>query len=207
LRKDVRLAKKSSNRYVELLNLKPESAWETIIGLSSDLSGQHHQVRSAILDIHAWVESEIRHFLFFYMRGMILYKDKSELEEKSKLLKKNIDRQMFGQIWRNIEHAVVGSPWPDLLNINEINLTRNQVAHGSEFAKIKYRGRNPFFEVDCFANLYFDAWAISQSMLKLFHKSIEESIMNLQYYRAACSAYKEKFGDLDFEFKYQSPFK
>ncbi len=198
--------KKDPNRYLKLLNIHPENALAKISELSSALTGEHHQIRSIILELQAWVEIQVRQYLYFYLRGMILYKDKDELISKSKKLQKNIEGMMFGQMWKLMEHAIEGSPWPDLLSIPEINSTRNKVAHNNNANDVTYKGRNPFFDIDCLAQLYFDCWAISQTMPKLFHKTIEASIENLQYYRTGYYAYREKFGELEFEYKYKSPF-
>lgn len=198
--------KENKNRYLDLLNLTEDTAWNEVTMLASELSGKHHSVRSSIIDLHLWVEGELRRYIYFYLRGMLIYKTKSELEKKARLLLKNIDGMHFGQMWKMVEHAIVGSPWPDPENIKEINITRNQIAHRNLYKNAMYRGRSPFDNPDCFAQMYFDAWAISQSMPKLFHRTIESHIMTIQEQNAELEAYRSKFGRIDFSFRYKSPF-
>ena len=79
--------------------------------------------------------------------------------------------------------------WPsdDLCSIQAINETRNIAAHGGNTDKVLYKGRNPFLDADCFAQLYFDVWAIKQSMSRFFDMVIEKP-------KAQLRRYVEKYG-------------
>jgi hypothetical protein len=59
-----------------------------------------------------------------------------------------------------------------LESIEAINETRNKAAHGGDTAKVLYQGRNPFRDPDAFAQMYFDVWAIKQSISKFFERAI-----------------------------------
>jgi hypothetical protein len=192
--------------YLNRLNLDAKTVWREVPKLASELSGDHHVVRSAIIDLHLSVEIEMRRFLYFFLRGMILGKDKEERNKKAQPLLRSVDSFTFGQMWRIMQFAIKGGPWPDLAQIGELSKTRNQVAHGTPVEQIDYRGRNPFLDGDCFAQMYFDAWAISQCFPKLLYKIIEEPIVNSQYYRADFEAYRARYGEIEFDFKYRSPF-
>jgi hypothetical protein len=49
-------------------------------------------------------------------------------------------------------------------------------------ATVTYRGRNPFKDPDCFAQMFLDVWAIKQSLTKYFEIAIEAPIARLQRY-------------------------
>ena len=69
-----------------------------------------------------------------------------------------------------------------------INETRNLAAHG-DITKVLYKGRSPFIDADCFAQMYFDVWAIKQAIPKFFWHTIQKP-------QARLRRYYEKFGDI-----------
>jgi hypothetical protein len=73
--------------------------------------------------------------------------------------------------------------------IGALNETRNLAAHQSDITKVLYKGRSPFSDPDCFAQMYFDVWAIKQSMPKFFWHTIEKP-------REKLRRYYEKFGEI-----------
>jgi hypothetical protein len=76
-----------------------------------------------------------------------------------------------------------------LESIEAINETRNKAAHGGDTAKVLYQGRNPFRDPDAFAQMYFDVWAIKQSISKFFERAIT-------YPKEKLLRYYEKYGDI-----------
>jgi hypothetical protein len=69
-------------------------------------------------------------------------------------------------MWRVLKPVMV--EWSqDFESIEEINNTRNAAAHRN-IARVTYKGRSPFTEPDCLCQMYFDVWAIKQSIAKFF---------------------------------------
>jgi hypothetical protein len=78
--------------------------------------------------------------------------------------------------------------YPDFASIEEINKTRNSAAHG-KINKIKYKNRSPLENPDCLCQMYFDVWAIKQSISKFLGR------VTRPYYQLR--AYYEKYGDIE----------
>ena len=92
-------------------------------------------------------------------------------------------------MYRVLEPVLNSWPYPDLQSIRDINEARNIAAHGDGVEKVSYKGRNPFEDADCFAQMYFDVWAITQSMAKYFDWVIEGP-------KAQLRSYVDKYGPL-----------
>lgn len=192
-------------RYLDLLGLDEDEARVRIPVMASELSGEQHAIRSTILDLQLTVEIELRRILFHHFRKLILVSNDDERVVKERTLNASIDRLNFGQMWKLIEFAIKDCPWPDLELIPEINKTRNQVAHGEQIEKIRYRGRNPFSDADCLASMYFDVFAIKSSLPRFFWRTIEEPDWQLKYFYSAYHEYKKRFGDIDFRIDDKRP--
>lgn len=97
-------------------------------------------------------------------------------------LEKRIERLGFMEIYRVLQPCLNSWPYPELTYIQQINEARNAAAHSSSVDRVKYKGRNPFKDADCFAQLYFDVWAIKQAMAKYFDRTIERPVRLLRRY-------------------------
>lgn len=176
--------------YLDLLNFKSaEEAYEGVKELASNLDDKQHQIRSCIFDLHAAVEVELRRVFYHTFKAQLFLTDNEKENEKT-LAKfdRTIGRLGFMDMYRVLEPILNSWPYPDLQSIRDINEARNIAAHGDGVEKVAYKGRNPFEDADCFAQMYFDVWAITQSMAKYFDRAIERP--NVQLRR-----YVEKYGD------------
>jgi len=180
----------SPNRYLELLNLKTrEEAYKWVKKMASDLSEDEHTVRSCIFDLHASVELELRRIYYHLFKQLLfLTDDEAENEKTLAEFNKTISNVSFGQMYRVLQ-PIMNKWYGEFENIGDVNETRNLAAHHSDEAKVLYKGRSPFSDADCFAQMAFDVWAIKQSMPKFFWHTIEKP-------REKLRRYYEKFGDI-----------
>jgi hypothetical protein len=181
----------SPNRYLELLNFKTrEEAYQKVKEMTpSTLTEEQHTVRSCIFDLHASVELELRR-IYYHVFHALLFLTDDEAENAKTLaeFEKTISNVSFGQMYR-VLRPIMNKWYGDFEEIGAINETRNLAAHQSEISKILYKGRSPFVDADCFAQMYFDVWAIKQSMSKFFWFTIEKPRVQLR-------RYYEKYGDI-----------
>jgi hypothetical protein len=154
----------AKNRYMDLLNITDEnSVLSQIKHLTSDLTDQEHLIRSCIFDLHAAAEVELRRIFFRHFQFLLFLTDNKEANKKTKdSFEKMIERLGFMEMWR-VLRPVLTAWYPDFESIEKINETRNQAAH-VDVKKVRYKGRNPFTDPDCFCQMYFDVWAINQCM-------------------------------------------
>lgn len=180
-----------SRRYMDLLNLKtPEDAYRQVKELASSLSDDEHVIRSCIFDLHAVVELEMRRIYYRVFKALLfLTNDDAENKKTLARFERTVDRLSFMDMYRVLRPIFNSWPYPDLEAIESVNDTRNRVAHGSDVRAVLYKDRNPFFDPDAFAQMYFDVWAIKQSIAKLYDWTIEGPKLRLRQYR-------EKFGEL-----------
>ena len=85
-------------------------------------------------------------------------------------------------MYRVLKPCLNSWPYPELDYIQDINDARNGVAHSDAVNRVSYKGRNPFKDADCFAEMYFDVWAIKQAMAKYFEWVIERQPEILKRY-------------------------
>jgi hypothetical protein len=179
----------SGRRYMDLMNLgTPEEAYREVKALASDFSDDEHLIRSC--DLHAAVEIELRRIYYHVFKSLLFLTDDEEKNaETLAKFDKMIQRLGFMDMYRVLGPILNSWPYPDLESIAAINETRNSAAHGGDTAKVLYKGRNPFRDPDAFAQIYFDVWAIKQSIPKFFNWTITGPKEKLR-------RYYEKFGDI-----------
>jgi hypothetical protein len=171
------------NRYLDLLNFKSaEEAYAEVKKLASSLNDKEHLIRSSIFDLHAAVEVELRRIFYHTFYAQLFLTDDEQHNKKVEAdFEKMIDRLGFMDMFRILRPVLYSWPYPDLESIQAINETRNQAAHG-DMGKVQYKHRNPFEDGDCFAQMYFDVWAIKDTISKFFDRSIERPKRLLKRY-------------------------
>jgi hypothetical protein len=181
----------ADDRYLRLLNIgSAKDAHREIKKLASDLTDDEHAIRSCIFDLHAAVETELRRVYYHLFKNMLfLTDDEKKNAETEKAFSMMIERLSFTDMHRVLRPILNSWPYPELAYIDDINLARNRAAHGGSLDKLEYQGRNPFKDPDCFAQMYFDVWAITQSMAKFFDWTISMP-------REKAKRYYKKFGDI-----------
>ncbi len=160
----------------------PEEAYAQVRELASDLTTDQHLIRSCIFDLHAAVEVELRRVFYHTFKPQLFLTQDERQNEKTTA---GFDRVMRGlgfmHIYRILQPVLDSWPYPDLQSIGDLNATRNATAHGG-VAGVSYKGRNPFNDADCFAQMFFDVWAIRQSMTKIFERVIQMPGVRLKRY-------------------------
>jgi hypothetical protein len=181
----------ADRRYMDLLHLKTtEQVYREVKRLASDLSDDEHLIRSCIFDLHAAVEIELRRIYFHVFKALLfLTHDEAENAKTIATFEKVIERLGFMEMYRVLKPVLNSWPYPDLQSIEAINVTRNEVAHRGDTSKVSYKNRNPFRDPDAFAQMYFDVWAIKQSIPKFFDWTITGPKEKLR-------RYYEQFGDI-----------
>ena len=175
---------KNSERYLKLMNFdSPEQAYAEVKQLASELSDKDHLVRSCIFDLHAAVELELRRIYYHTFKTHLFLTDDDENNEKvTKEFSKKIERLSFMDMYRVLRPCLNSWPYPEFAYIQNINDARNAAAHSDAIDSVNYKGRNPFKDADCFAEMYFDVWAIKQNIAKYFDHTIERQGRILKRY-------------------------
>ena len=176
--------KERKSDYLKLLSFSStEEAYAGVKDLASNLNDKEHQIRSCIFDLHAAVEVELqRVFYHTFKAQLFLTDDEKKNEETLAKFDRMVRRLGFMDMYRVLEPILNSWPHPELQYIREINNARNAAAHGDGPDKVSYKKRNPFKDVDCFAEMYFDVWAITQAMAKYFNWVIEMPKAKLRHY-------------------------
>jgi hypothetical protein len=171
------------NRYLDLLSFESaEQAYAEVKKLASSLDDKEHFIRSCIFDLHAAAELELRRVLYHTFNPQLCRTDDEEHNERVEAeLEKRIQRLGFMEMFRILSPVLNSWPYPELKNIQAVNETRNQAAHG-DIKRVRYKGRNPFEDGDCFAQMYFDVWAFKNVMSRFFGFAIERPITLLKRY-------------------------
>ena len=184
----------NTNRYLDLLNFRTaEEAYAQVKKMASSLSDDEHLIRSCIFDLHAAAEIELRRIFYRTFKTQLFLTDDEEQNQKTLAqFDKMIDGLSFMGMYRVLQPILKSWPSPDLQSIQHINETRNLAAHKDSPEGISYRGRNPFKDADCFAQMYFDVWAFKQSIAKYFELAVERPIERL---RAQLQRYVTKYGE------------
>jgi len=172
------------NQYLDLLNISSASdAYAAVKELASSLSDDEHLIRSCIFDLHAAVEIELRRIFYHTFKAQLFLTDDEEKNKEALAdFDKMIGRLGFMDMYRVLQPILKFWPAPDLRFIQYINETRNRAAHKDSIEEVTYRGRSPFKDADCFAQMYFDVWAIKQGLAKYFEIAIDAPIARLQRY-------------------------
>jgi hypothetical protein len=152
--------------YIELLNCKtPGEVYTTVRNYISGLTEQEHLVRSTILDIHADLERAMKQAFYQVMLDSVFHgDDDDEYKQSCVALEEMVDGLSFGAVYNVLKPLFAAFPADDLASIKPIQDVRNSVAHRTDMSKIDYRGRNPFTDPDCLAQLYLDGWAVREEI-------------------------------------------
>lgn len=163
--------------YVKFIHCKtPQEVYKQVPSWSSNLSEHEHMVRSVILDIHATIESGIKEILFLHMAEMVVWwkGPKKEYEASRQKLEKTIQKMSFSQVYRLLCPCFEVFQSKELTEyLPAIDTLRNEVAHRSGKAAL-YKGRSPFSDHDCFAQLYVDSWAINLALGEFIERRIDD---------------------------------
>jgi hypothetical protein len=169
-------APKSNGHYMWLINCQtPEEVYATTRRWTSDLTEREHLVRSTILDIHADVERLMKQVLYQLLLT-IMFKgdDNDEYRKRCSELWETVTRLNFATVHRVLKIPFEAFPASELADISAINEVRNEVAHQERMADVKYKGRKPFCEAECMAQLFFEAWAVRQALSHFYERMIDE---------------------------------
>jgi hypothetical protein len=169
-----------------MINVKsPSEAYEYVKQLSSALTDDEHLVRSCIFDLHAAVEIELKR-VFSHTFSPLLFRadDDDQNRESEEALDKMISKLSFAQVYRVLKPILDSWPYPDLMSIQALNDARNQVAHETDIGKVDYKGRNPFSDADCFAQMFIDVFAIREAIAEFFDHGVDYQKTVLERYVA-----------------------
>lgn len=165
---------------------KPEEVLEKVKKLSSSLSNDEHIIRSIILDIHASVEMRMEQILYYHMSSITFKDANGKIDEKAKeKLVDTISNMSFYRIYELLEPCFKAFPHGDLQHIKDINNVRNKTAHG-DIDKVRYKGRNPFRNFDCLAQIFVDSFAAKKALSKFYERMIDDP-------KALFEIYKEEY--------------
>jgi DNA-directed RNA polymerase subunit F len=172
------------DRYLELMNFSsPEEAYERVKELASGLSDNQHLIRSCIFDLHAAIELELRRILYHTFKAQLfLTSDEKKNSATIAEMDKMIRRLSFMDMYRILRPVLESWPYGDFQSIGPLNDARNTAAHGDAVDKVLYKGRNPFMDADCFAQMYFDVWAVQQGIAKFFDRVVDRPSRVLKRY-------------------------
>lgn len=163
----------SKDGYLKLVGFEtPEQAYRKIKEWTSDLSDDEHFIRSVIFDIHAGIEARLRQILYHYFKPLTFTTGKEGEDDKVLGdLEKMVTGLSFGQMYRLLWPILKNWPF-DIDSLKPLNELRNQAAHVNSIKKVSYKGRNPFTDADCFAQVFFDAWVVRGELAKFFEKRV-----------------------------------
>jgi hypothetical protein len=179
---------KNKDRYLDLMNLTPREAYKRVKDMASYLTDDEHLIRSCIFDLHAAVEIELKRIIYHTFKAQLfLTNDEKKNQKTIAKFHKMIRRLGFSDMYRILEPIFDSWSYPDLKSIQNINEVRNAVAHGNAMDHVDYKGRNPFKDVDCFAQIFFDVDAIKRCLARYFDFAIEGP-------RAQLRRYVKKYG-------------
>jgi len=171
--------------YMDLLHCEtPEQVYERVSDWSSELTPREHLVRSTILDIQASLEGLLKN-VYYQVLLTVLFQGEDEAgNEKAKDdLFNTITKMNFSSMFRVMRPLLKAFPSTDLEPIQSLNDLRNKVAHRQDMSKIEYKGRDPFNDADCLAQVYLDAWAARAELRKFYERMIEDPRALSAHYR------------------------
>ncbi len=184
------MKKKPPINYAELLHCEtPEEVRERVREWSSSLSDDDHLVRSTILDIHASLEFRLKQIVFLQMLPLLgHYSDSDAAKQKRDVskLEQSVRRLSFTSLQNLLEPAFKAYGSSDIDHVWDINKLRNEVAHRT-VGKVRYKGRNPFTDHDCLAQIFFDSWAARKELAKFVERRIEGPRLLREEHEASCT--------------------
>ena len=165
---------------------KPEEVLEKVKKFSSSLSNDEHIIRSIILDIHASVEMSMKQTLYHHMLSITFKEANGKInEETTEKISDTISKMSFYRVYELLEPCFKAFPHGDLRHIIDINNVRNKTAHG-DIDNVRYKGRNPFRDFDCLAQIFVDSFAAEKALSKFFERMIDDP-------KALFEIYKEEY--------------
>ena len=160
-----------------------EEVYAKVRQLAGNLTDKEQTVLSVILQIHASVEDQLRQVLQLTLHSQLfLTDDDTENEKTENRYTKMIDKLGFRDMQRLLEPALNSWPYPELSDISEINTARNQAAHARDISRVSYKGRNPFTDPDCLAQMFIDAFAFRSAMRKFVDHAVTRQQTILKRY-------------------------
>ncbi len=175
--------------FMKLINCRtPEEVYERVRGWSFDLSKDEHLVRSTILDIQANLEGQLK-FVLSQVLTTVLFRRTDEAKGSGPKddLFTTVAQMSFSSVFRILQPLLRAYPSRDLDAIQAINALRNRVAHSRSLSDVKYKGRSPFTDADCFAQVFLDAWAARKALQDFHQRMIEEpasiAALHARFYR------------------------
>ena len=72
--------------------------------------------------------------------------------------------------------------YPELALVETLNQTRIQAAHARGLEQVSYKGRSPFTDADCLAEMYLDVFTIRKCMRKFRDKAVTRTSEILRRY-------------------------
>ncbi|KZD14991.1 MAG: hypothetical protein AO396_07015 [Candidatus Fermentibacter daniensis] len=170
--------------YMDMLNCKSdEEVYAKVRQLAGNLTDREQTVLSVILQIHASVENELRQVLQLTLHPHLFLTDDEIENEKTEIrFSIMIDKLGFRDMQRLLEPALTSWPYPELRDISEINTVRNQAAHARDIRRVSYKGRNPFTDPDCLAQMFIDTFAFRSAMRKFVDHAVTRQQTILKRY-------------------------
>ena len=171
-------------RYMDLINCQsPEEVYARVREWSSDLSDQEHLIRSTILDIQADIERTLKQVLYQILLPLVFHgNDEVEHEAHKAKLEGMVTGLPFSTVHRLLKSPLDAYPVDEYDDIQRINEARNYIANRTDISKLSYKSRSLFSDPDCFAQLFFDGWAVRQQLGKFYETMISSPRWHLEHY-------------------------
>ena len=151
----------SNMKYATLINCRTEEeVQKAVLEWTSNKSEKEHLIRSAILEIHALVEDNLKFILFeFLVPSVSIVESKKIFKKRKDILSNMVTKLSFQQVFRLLKPGLDAFDNPNLKPIDDLNKVRNLAVH-QDINKVIYKNRNPFKDFDCLAQIFFDGWAV-----------------------------------------------
>ena len=163
--------------YIKFIGCKTaEEVFELVRQSSSDMSDHEHAVRSVILDIHARIEAVMKEILFQTLAQLVACYTGAEAKHKDcrSRLERTIQKMSFSQVHRLLAPCFEAFESGELTEyLPAIDALRNEVAHRSG-KTAKYKGRSPFSDPDCFAQVFIDGCHVRQELGEFIERRIDD---------------------------------
>ena len=173
-----------SSLYMDMLSChSEEELFSKVRQLTSSLTDREHDILSVILQLHAAVEDELQQVLRDSLKDHLFMSDDEEENSKTEAhFSKMMNKLGFGSMYRILKPALKSWPYPELNDLPIINVTRNKAAHRRDLSQVEYKGRNPFEDADCLAQMFVDVFAIRKVMKKFRDHAVNRQATYLRRY-------------------------
>ncbi|TKJ42462.1 hypothetical protein CEE37_01910 [candidate division LCP-89 bacterium B3_LCP] len=171
------MTKTDHRKYINILGCSTkEEVLALVKSWTSDRTDMNHIVRSIVLDIHASIESMMKEILYEHLSDLILWMEGyDELHESClKELDRIVKRMSFSQVHKLLRpcfKSFVATELDEYIPV--INNLRNEFAH-KKTGSIKYKGRDPSEDPDCFAQIYLDSWYVHSRLNEFIERRISD---------------------------------